>query len=140
MPRRDISANDRSRYAQPVLWSIESAVYIHPGNVTTAGLMPGDATTRFLAVPPLTASVSQHGNAIRHASSDDLYSKPSHVELYRADEFWWRIDAAADTLRGAYRPGGIPAAYPLNPGAATLSFTSITNTSPLRVNWLWAQS
>jgi hypothetical protein len=131
MPRRPLSPNDRENFAKPVLWDAQAAVF------TTLGPIPLGASLLFLGVPPFLVTTPIDGNYFPVRVSAGDTPRPTHVELYRDDPFWWRIDAIADTRQGAYRPGGIPVAYPLNPAAATLSFTSVNNTSPMRVNWLW---
>jgi hypothetical protein len=148
--RAQLNPTAHEEIVHPVVANIQAAIYVHPRGYTTSQLPVADASVRFIAIPPVAQSWGRQNAApnVRAygilqpmtaiSNHLQLSGMPSAVELYRADEFWFSFNSTTDTAVGAYMPGGAFKTMSLNPGLAgeTLAYVSVTNTSPLRVNWI----
>ena len=144
MSRAREAASSREILSSPIWWDARQAQYIHPGSVTTGTIPMADATARYMAVPPVSGTYALVNQAlVRYnpsvASMEYLDHRPSAVKLYRDDEYYVSIDAVPDTQNGMWMPGGAQEVFLLNPGVKTLAWVSVTNTSPLRMSWLWGR-
>lgn len=133
MGRRNLSASDRIARSNPVVTDVWRTPYIHPGGYTSNPDMLVDRSARFIAIPPVTSSVSSQGFPVAAATAN---LRPSHVMLYRDDHWFLRFDAVAETAGAGYIPGGQMLTMPINPGAATLSAVALEGTSPLIFSWV----
>ncbi len=62
--------------------------------------------------------------------------RPQGIILYRPNDYWMRMDVAADTMYGGFMKGGVVANFPLSPAVQTIYVVSVTGTDMLQRTWL----
>lgn len=125
-----LTPRDREFIAQQVVYDIQG------------GLMPMAGTSGML----FQCEGSSKGIGV-HPVQNTPGPRPVAMQLYRIQDFFMRIgyitnsaaipvSQKADTMYGAYLPGGVVQTIPLSPAATTIFACATVDTNVLRVSWV----